>query len=60
MHWNLPDPPVAERPDDMFEAVCDALVEAIGLLVHGPYPDVSTRAGEAARVLAKRFAPRAI
>jgi arsenate reductase len=60
VHWNLPDPPVAERPEDMFEAVCDALVEAIGLLVHGPYPDVTCRAGEGVGVLARRFAPRAI
>ncbi len=44
----------------MFEAVYDALVEAIGLLVHGPHPDVDGRAGEGARVLVKRFAPRAI
>ena len=58
--WNLPDPPVAERPQDMFEAVYEALVEVIGLLVHGPNPDVAGRAAESARVLAKRFAPRAV
>ena len=31
-HWIVPDPPSAEHPQGMFEAVYDALFEAIGLL----------------------------
>jgi arsenate reductase len=58
--WSLPDPPAAENPQIMFEAVYEALVESIGLLVHGPDPSLSGRAAEAGRQLSRRFAPRAI
>jgi protein-tyrosine-phosphatase len=59
-HWILPDPPAAEHPQGMFEAVYDALFEAIGLLAYGPDPSLTGRATEAARQLSRRFAPRAI
>jgi arsenate reductase len=59
-HWIVPDPPAAEHPEGMFEAVYDALFEAIGLLAYGPDPSLPGRAREAARQLARRFAPRAI
>ena len=58
VHWPLPDPPAAERPEDMFEAVYDALDEAIGLLANGPDPDPGARATEAARHMSRRFSPR--
>ena len=59
-HWIVPDPPTAEHPQGMFEAVYDALFEAMGLLAYGPDPSLPGRAQEAARQLARRFAPRAI
>ncbi len=59
-HWGLPDPPAANPPEAMFEAVYDALVEAIGLLVYGPDPDPAGRSAEAARVVSRRFSPRAL
>ena len=59
-HWSLPDPVAAERPADMFEAIYDALVEAVGLLVYGPNPTLSARAAEVGRQLSQRFAPKAI
>jgi protein-tyrosine-phosphatase len=59
-HWIVPDPPSAEHPQGMFEAVYDALFEAIGLLAYGPDPSLGGRASEAARQLSRRFAPRAI
>ncbi len=59
-HWIVPDPPTAEHPQGMFEAVYDALFEAIGLLAYGPDPSLTGRAAEAARQLSRRFAPRAI
>ncbi len=59
-HWSLPDPPAADHPQDMFEAVYDALVEALGLLAYGPSPSAADRAAEAGRALSRRFAPRAI
>ena len=60
-HWSLPDPAEApDTPESMFEAIYDALVEAIGLLVYGPNPDLPARAAEAGRQLTRRFAPRAI
>lgn len=60
VHWSLPDPPAANHPQDMFEAVYDALVEGLGLLAYGPSPSAADRATEAGRVLSRRFAPRAI
>jgi protein-tyrosine-phosphatase len=59
-HWIVPDPPAAEHPEGMFEAVYDALFEAIGLLAYGPDPSLTGRAAEASRQLSRRFAPRAI
>ncbi len=59
-HWSLPDPPAADHPQDMFEAVYDALVEGLGLLAYGPSPSVADLAAEAGRALNRRFAPRAI
>jgi arsenate reductase len=59
-HWIVPDPPSAEHPQGMFEAVFDALLEAIGLLAYGPDPSLTGRAAEASRQLSRRFAPRAI
>lgn len=59
-HWTLPDPPSAEHTASTFEAVYDALLEAIGLLAHGPNPSLEGRAAEATRVLNRRFAPRRI
>ena len=60
-HWSLPDPAEApDTPQSMFEVIYDALVEAIGLLVYGPNPDLPARAAEAGRQLTRRFAPRAI
>lgn len=60
VHWNLPDPPNAPNPQDMFEAVHDVLMEAIGLLVRAPDETLSGRAAEASRQIARRFSPRAI
>ncbi len=60
VHWRLPDPPVAEDPKAMFAAVYEALVEALGIMAHGPDPDLGGRATEAARQLSRRLAPRAI
>ncbi len=60
VHWRLPDPPGADDPKAMFTAVYEALVEAIGLMAHGPDPDLGGRAKEAARQLSRRLAPRAI
>lgn len=60
VHWSLPDPTTDERPEDMFEAVYDALVEAIGLLIYSPFPDLTSRANEASRQLSQRFRPRVI
>ncbi len=59
-HWSLPDPAAADHPQDMFDAVYDALVEAIGLLVYGPQPDLGGRLSEIARQIVRRFTPRAI
>ena len=59
-HWIVPDPPAADHPQGMFEAVYDALFDAIGLLAYGPDPSLAGRASEAARQLSRRFAPRAI
>lgn len=60
VHWNLPDPAAPDQPSSLFEAVYEALVESIGLLVHAPDPSLAGRAREASRVLHRRFAPRAI
>ncbi|MHC4967211.1 MAG: arsenate reductase ArsC [Planctomycetota bacterium] len=54
-HWILPDPPAAEHPQGMFEAVYDALLEAIGLLAYGPDPSLTGRAAEASRQLSRRL-----
>lgn len=60
VHWRLPDPSVADDPKAIFTAVYEALVEAIGLLAHGPNPDLRGRAAEAGRQLSRRLSPRAI
>lgn len=60
VHWSLPDPVSAPNPQDMFEAVCDVLMEAIGLLVHAPDETLFGRAAEASRQISRRFSPRAI
>jgi arsenate reductase len=59
VHWNLADPPKDEHAEDMFLAVCDALEEAIGLLLFAPHPTLVGRGREAARQVARRFAPKA-
>ncbi|MHC4415191.1 MAG: arsenate reductase ArsC [Planctomycetota bacterium] len=59
-HWHLPDPATADEPEDVFEAIYDALVEAMGMLVYGPDPNLTGRSSEAGRQLSRRFAPRAI
>jgi len=59
VHWNLPDPPVDEHPEDMFVAVYDALEEAIGLLLFASDRTAVGRGREAARQVARRFTPKA-
>ncbi|MCP3905769.1 MAG: arsenate reductase ArsC [Planctomycetes bacterium] len=59
-HWSLPDPPAADPPEDMFEAVFKALEDAIGLLAHGTHPSLAARAREARVHLNRRFTPRMI
>ena len=60
VHWNLPDPPAAANPKDMFEAVFEILEEAIGLIANGPDPDPVQSAVEAGRQISRRFSPRAV
>ncbi|MHC5005354.1 MAG: arsenate-mycothiol transferase ArsC [Planctomycetota bacterium] len=59
IHWPLPDPTAADQPHDVYEAIYDTLVEAVGLLVYAPHPELNGRATEAGRQICRRFAPRA-
>ncbi len=56
-HWSLPDPPAAGDPAPVFEAVFDALAEAIATLAGGDGGDgdLKGRAARAAAGIARRF-----
>ncbi len=54
-HWGFPDPPGADDPEAMFEAVFDGLVEAIGAFVENVDSPVVVRAARAAELVSKRF-----
>jgi arsenate reductase len=60
VHWPLPDPPAAEHPEDMFQAVYEVRVESIGYLANGPDPTMAARAKAAGREISRRFSPSAV
>ena len=55
-HWSLPDPPAADEPGAVFEAVYEMLVEAIGQLAEAPDDQLVDRAEDAAAEVERRFA----
>ena len=53
-HWGFPDPPAADDPEAMFEAVYQGLVEAIGRFVQTP-GQIDQRTAEVAGFVRERF-----
>jgi len=54
-HWGLPDPPASDNPDQTFDEVFDAIMDALKTFTAAPDYDLPARAEIVRRRVADRF-----